>query len=200
MFDGIKVVEQASDPGVRKQAIMDIAHQSKRGGAAASCGVRRFHKGDVVEGELVEEAARVRAEMGDEYRRVDDDNYGGGTDTASGTTAGGAEWERALALLRAMPRRALAPGIVSYSAAMARITAVTRDGEVLEGMPVFAACYDKVGYGWLFTPLRWPVVRPLVDLLYAAFAAVRTDLTRGASLRSLVEKHEDAKKRRRRDL
>ena len=77
MFDGIRVVEQASDPGVRKQAIMDIAHQSKKGGAAASCGVRRFHKGDVVvEGELVEEAARVRAEMGDEYRRVDDDNCG----------------------------------------------------------------------------------------------------------------------------
>ena len=54
----------------------------KKGRAAASCGVRRFHKGDVIEGELVEEAARVRAEMGDEYRRVDDDNSTTTTETA----------------------------------------------------------------------------------------------------------------------
>lgn len=77
-------------------------------------------------------------------------------------------------------------GGVSYESAMSRITAVTREGQVLTGMRVFAACYERVGLGWLFVPLQWPIVGALVELAYEAFAAVRTDITRGSSLRKLV--------------
>ena len=89
-------------------------------------------------------------------------------------------------------------GGVSYQSAMERITAVTRDGEVLTGMEVFAKCYEQVGLGWLFTPLGWPVVGPAVEWAYMRFAAVRTDITRGKSLRELVEEHAAGSARSRR--
>ena len=77
-------------------------------------------------------------------------------------------------------------GGVSYADGMARITAITSDGQVLVGMRVFAECYERVGLGWLFAPLSWPVVGPLVEWAYELFAAVRTDVTRGRSMRELV--------------
>ena len=75
---------------------------------------------------------------------------------------------------------------MSYESAMARIHAVTSSGEVLDGMEVFAACYEQVGWGALFAFTRLPVVGPLVELGYSLFAKVRTQVTRGASLEALV--------------
>lgn len=77
-------------------------------------------------------------------------------------------------------------GGVSYESAMARIHAVTSRGEVLDGMQVFAACYEQVGWGAFFAFTRLPVIGPLVELGYSIFAKVRTQVTRGASLEELV--------------
>ena len=75
---------------------------------------------------------------------------------------------------------------------MARIHAVTSKGEVLDGVPVFAACYEEVGLGALFAFTRMPVVGPLVELGYSLFAQVRTRLTRGASLDALSARRREA--------
>ena len=76
---------------------------------------------------------------------------------------------------------------VSYEAGMARITAVTRDGEVITGMRVFSECYQAVGVPkWIFAPLDWPVIGEVIERAYESFAAVRTDVTRGRSLTALV--------------
>lgn len=77
-------------------------------------------------------------------------------------------------------------GGVSYADGMARITAVTREGEVLTGMRVFEACYQRVGLGWVFAPLSWPVVGKLIEASYEVFATVRTDVTRGKPMRELI--------------
>ena len=69
-----------------------------------------------------------------------------------------------------------------------KITAVTRDGNILQGMEVFAACYERVGLGWIFAALEWPVVGPLIETAYNIFATVRTDITRGESLEALVRR------------
>ena len=83
-----------------------------------------------------------------------------------------------------------ANGGVSYRDGMAKITAVTREGEILQGMEVFAACYERVGLGWVFAPLAWPLVGEVIERAYELFATVRTDLTRGESLERLVATHE----------
>ena len=84
-------------------------------------------------------------------------------------------------------------GGVSYEAAMGKITAVTKDGDVLVGIPVFAACYEIVGLGWLFTVTRWPLIGTLIGAAYAIFAAIRTDVTRGKRLEDLIAEYKTAR-------
>lgn len=82
-------------------------------------------------------------------------------------------------------------GDVGYREAMERITAVTADGEVVQGLEVFARCYDVVGLGWLFGVTRLPVVGALLERAYEAFAVVRTLLTRGRSIDALVKERQE---------
>jgi predicted DCC family thiol-disulfide oxidoreductase YuxK len=61
--------------------------------------------------------------------------------------------------------------------AMRRIHGVLPDGSVIEGVEVFRRLYAAVGLGWLVAPTRWPLLRPLFDAAYAAFARNRLRLT-----------------------
>ena len=84
-------------------------------------------------------------------------------------------------------------GGVSYEKGMAAIHAVTADGRVIEGVPVFGKAYELVGLGWLFQFTEWRMMKPVVRWGYEMFAKYRTNITRGSSLDDLVEAH-DAKK------
>jgi predicted DCC family thiol-disulfide oxidoreductase YuxK len=83
-----------------------------------------------------------------------------------------------------------ANGGVSYAKGMAAIHAVTADGRVIEGVPVFSSAYQLVGLGWLFKFTEWPVIKTVVRWGYVAFARYRTNVTRGSSLEDLVEAYE----------
>lgn len=60
---------------------------------------------------------------------------------------------------------------------MDRIHGVLPDGTVIEGVEVFRRAYGAVGWGWLWAPTRWPVIRPIVDAAYRWFARHRLRLT-----------------------
>lgn len=60
---------------------------------------------------------------------------------------------------------------------MARIHGVLPDGRLVEGVEVFRRLYEQVGLGWLLAPTRWPVLRPLFDAAYRAFARNRLRIT-----------------------
>ena len=77
-------------------------------------------------------------------------------------------------------------GYLDYETALASFHAVTADGELLSGMPVFQAAYSAVGLGWVWRVYDNPLAAKLLDLGYAIFARYRTDLTRGSSLEALV--------------
>ena len=68
--------------------------------------------------------------------------------------------------------------------------AVRRDGRLLTGVPVFGAAYGAVGVGWLGPFSELPVLRDVLGALYARFAALRTVITRGRSVRKLVDERE----------
>jgi len=61
---------------------------------------------------------------------------------------------------------------------MARIHGRRADGEVITGMAVFREAYRAVGLGWITAPTGWPLLRPLFDLAYRAFARNRVRLGR----------------------
>lgn len=83
-----------------------------------------------------------------------------------------------------------ANGGVTYEKGMAAIHAITADGRIIKGVPVFALAYEQVKLGWLFRITTWPVLKQIVNISYNVFAKYRTNLTRGASLDTLVKEYE----------
>lgn len=83
-----------------------------------------------------------------------------------------------------------ANGGIPYAKGMAAIHAVTADGKVIEGVPVFSSAYQLVGLGWLFKFTEWPVFETVVRWGYDIFAKYRTNVTRGSSLENLVQAYE----------
>ena len=78
-------------------------------------------------------------------------------------------------------------GGVTYEVGMASMHAVTSDGKVLSGVPVFALAYEQVSLGWLFAITKIPWVKRIADKVYDIFAKYRTRITRGQSVESLIE-------------
>ena len=74
---------------------------------------------------------------------------------------------------------------ISYRQAMARIHAIKADGTVLTDVAVFREAYRLIGLGWLYVPTRWPVIGPVVDVLYGVWARYRLKITNRASLDQL---------------
>ena len=54
-----------------------------------------------------------------------------------------------------------------------RILAGPRAGELVEGNEVFRRGYDVLGWGWLWAPTGWQLLRPVFDRLYSLFARWR---------------------------
>ncbi len=66
---------------------------------------------------------------------------------------------------------------VSFEEVMGKIHGVLPDGRLITGMEVFRRAYDAVGWGWLWAPTGWPVLRPIFDAAYRWFARNRYRLT-----------------------
>lgn len=54
-----------------------------------------------------------------------------------------------------------------------RIHALREDGSVVTGLDVTYLAWKAVGKGWVYAPLRWPVLRWFADFGYTLFARHR---------------------------
>ena len=77
-------------------------------------------------------------------------------------------------------------GYLDYETALASFHAVTAEGELLKGMPVFQAAYSAVGLGWVWRVYDNKYAAKFLDFGYSIFARFRTDITRGSSLEALA--------------
>ncbi len=97
---------------------------------------------------------------------------------------------RELALLRRWDRRsrirftnladpAFEPASVgrTFDEMMDRMHGRLPSGELVEGVEVFRRLYAAVGFRRLVAVSRWPLISPLLDLLYRFFARHRLRLT-----------------------
>ncbi|WP_421132451.1 thiol-disulfide oxidoreductase DCC family protein [Alteromonas sp. A079] len=62
---------------------------------------------------------------------------------------------------------------LDYDALNARIHAMLPSGEIITGLDVTHQAWKAVGVGWLYAPLRWPVIRIFADWFYTVFARHR---------------------------
>jgi predicted DCC family thiol-disulfide oxidoreductase YuxK len=67
---------------------------------------------------------------------------------------------------------------------MARIQGRLPDGTWIEGVDVFRRLYTAIGFGWLVSMTRLPVVSQLLDFGYRVFAKNRLRLTGRCSAES----------------
>jgi predicted DCC family thiol-disulfide oxidoreductase YuxK len=88
-----------------------------------------------------------------------------------------------------------APWGVSLAAMNALIHAVDAAGVTTTGVPALRLAYDAVGLGAWFAPTRWPLLAPLFDAGYRAFARHRYGISRVAA--PLVERIAAHRARRR---
>ncbi|MEM7755535.1 MAG: DUF393 domain-containing protein [Planctomycetota bacterium] len=65
----------------------------------------------------------------------------------------------------------------TFDAVMGSIHGVRPDGGLVDGVEVFRRAYAAVGWGWLWAPTGWPVIKPIVDAAYKFFAKHRLRLT-----------------------
>lgn len=54
-----------------------------------------------------------------------------------------------------------------------RIHGITEDGTILIGLDATHRAWSEVGKGWVYAPLRWPVIRYFADKAYLIFAKNR---------------------------
>ena len=54
-----------------------------------------------------------------------------------------------------------------------RIHGMYDDGRVIVGLDVTHTAWSLVGVGWLYAPLRWPVIKWFADRVYLVFAKHR---------------------------
>lgn len=66
---------------------------------------------------------------------------------------------------------------LTYDQVMGQIHGVNARGEISTGMGVFREAYSTVGWGWLWAPTGWPILKPIFDRLYLWFAKNRLRLT-----------------------
>lgn len=55
----------------------------------------------------------------------------------------------------------------------ARIHGYLQDGRLISGLDVTYLAWKLVGKGWVYAPLRWPVIRWFADIAYNVFAKHR---------------------------
>lgn len=48
--------------------------------------------------------------------------------------------------------------------------ALDNNGQLYLGLDVTYRAWQLVGRGWLYAPLRWPLIKPVADRLYLRFA------------------------------
>ncbi len=65
---------------------------------------------------------------------------------------------------------------------MAEIQGRLPDGAWLTGVEVFRRMYAAIGFGWIVSATRWPIVAPILNWGYKAFAKRRLALTGRCSL------------------
>lgn len=66
---------------------------------------------------------------------------------------------------------------LTYDQVMGQIHGINARGEISTGIGVFREAYKTVGWGWLWAPTGWPLLKPLFDRLYIWFAKNRLRLT-----------------------
>ncbi|CAN8075354.1 unnamed protein product [Agarophyton chilense] len=79
---------------------------------------------------------------------------------------------------------------ICYEQAMGSIHGITKDGQVVTGVPVFRHAYGAVGLGWVYAITQVPGIGWAVDKAYEFWASKRLAMTGRPPLEEVVRMRE----------
>ena len=66
---------------------------------------------------------------------------------------------------------------ITYDTAMKNLHGILRSGDTIKGIDVLAYSYELVGLGWIYYPVKFPLVSQLIRFAYKYWAKYRLKLT-----------------------
>ena len=76
---------------------------------------------------------------------------------------------------------------ISYESAMSNLHGILNTGEIIYGVDVLSYSYELVGLGWIYYPVKLPLLSQLIKLVYKYWAKNRLKLTGRNDLDKLCE-------------
>ena len=66
---------------------------------------------------------------------------------------------------------------ISFEKAMSNLHGILHDGNLIKGLDVLAYAYQLVGLGWVYFPIKIPIISNLLKFFYSFWAKYRLKIT-----------------------
>ena len=66
---------------------------------------------------------------------------------------------------------------ISYEKAMSNLHGILHNGNLINGLDVLAYAYQLVGLGWVYFPIKVPIISNLLNIFYSFWAKNRLKFT-----------------------
>ena len=66
---------------------------------------------------------------------------------------------------------------ISYEKAMSNLHGILSNGNTIKGLDVLAYSYQLIGLGWIYYPLKIPVISNFLKIIYSFWAKNRLQIT-----------------------
>ena len=76
---------------------------------------------------------------------------------------------------------------ISYKKAMSNLHGILHNGNLIQGLDVLAYAYQLVGLGWVYFPIKIPIISNLLKIFYSFWAKYRLKITGRNSLEILCD-------------
>ena len=76
---------------------------------------------------------------------------------------------------------------ISFEKAMSNLHGILHNGNLIQGLDVLAYAYQLVGLGWVYFPIKIPIISSLLKIFYSFWAKYRLKITGRNSLEILCD-------------
>ena len=66
---------------------------------------------------------------------------------------------------------------ISYEKAMSNLHGILNNGNIIKGLDVLAYSYELIGFGWVYFPIKIPIISNLLKIIYSVWAKYRLQIT-----------------------
>jgi len=76
---------------------------------------------------------------------------------------------------------------ISFKQAMSNLHGILHNGKLIKGLDVLAYAYQLVGLGWVYFPIKIPVISNILKIFYSFWAKYRLKITGRNALEILCD-------------